>query len=137
MVKETSNSPSTMPFLIVEEFDFTSVSTQPLCQYSVLRDKNAQGSLQYVDGSDWLSRWKEDEDGHTIYYLNAGAYQINPSDSEDYWYLDNELSSGFGMSRFGGEEFFSVPGFYATMITTQHHTLCMHKIEAILISILQ
>ncbi len=75
-------------------------------------DSDGNAKVEYVDGSDWVSRWSEDEEGSKIYYLNAGAYQINPSDSEDYWYLDNDWNSGFGMALFAGEEFYSIPTAY-------------------------
>jgi hypothetical protein len=75
-------------------------------------DSNNNPKVEYVDGSDWVSRWSESEDGHKIYYLNAGAYQLNPSDSDDYWYLINDWNSGFGIARFAGEEYASVPTWY-------------------------
>jgi hypothetical protein len=73
---------------------------------------DGEPSIQYVDGSDWVTRWSEDEEGHSIYYMNAGTYQINPSDSEDYWFMVTDWLSGFGQAKFAGEEFSSVPGYY-------------------------
>ena len=59
------------------------------------------------DGSNWVDEWSEDEDGYDIFYLNAGSYQVNPNDSETWWYLNNELLSGWGFSKFAAEEFYS------------------------------
>ena len=59
-----------------------------------------------------MTRWSEDEEGYSIYYLNAGAYQINPSDTEDYWFLTTDWNSGFGHAKFSAEEFNSVPTAY-------------------------
>lgn len=62
-----------------------------------------------VDGGDWVSAWSEDEDGHDIYYLNAGALQVNGSET---WYLPIDWLAGFGHANFIGEEFFSEPPKY-------------------------
>ena len=75
-------------------------------------DINDEDKVEFVDGSDWLTRWAEDEDGYTIYYLNAGAYQANPSDTADLWFLTTDWISGFGYAKFAGEEFNSIPTSY-------------------------
>lgn len=92
-----------------EDFRFTFAidpDFQPLNCGSTLEGESI---VEYVDGSDWLTKWSEDEDGSTIYYLNAGAFQINPRDSEDYWYLTADWSAGFGHAKFSNEEFASLP----------------------------
>jgi hypothetical protein len=75
------------------------------------QDEDGQTVLHLFDGQDWVSMWSDDEDG-TIYYLNAGAYQLNPYDSEDYWVLPQEWLSGFGHAKFAAEEFTSRPSDY-------------------------
>jgi hypothetical protein len=75
-------------------------------------DNDGNAKVEYVDGAEWVDEWSADEDGYQIYYLNAGAYQLNPTDTEDYWYLVNEWNSGFGMARFAGEEFNVIPTWY-------------------------
>lgn len=62
-------------------------------------------SLQPVDGADWVDQWSEDEDGMFIYYLNAGAYQLNPSDADQYWDLPPEWLAGYGHGKFIDDEF--------------------------------
>jgi hypothetical protein len=69
-------------------------------------------ALQPVDGADWVEQWSADEDGMFIYYLNAGAYQYNPSDSRDYWILPDEWAAGFSASKFVAEEFYSEAPIY-------------------------
>ena len=60
--------------------------------------------LVEIDDAPVLDMQSEDEDG-TIYYLNAGAFQLNPSDSQDFWYLPDEWRSGYAHSKFAEEEF--------------------------------
>mgnify|MGYP007046920529 CR=1 FL=1 len=60
--------------------------------------------LVEIDDAPVLEMQSADEDG-TIYYLNAGAYQLNPSNSEDYWYLPDEWRSGYARAKFAEEEF--------------------------------
>lgn len=68
--------------------------------------------VEWVDGSDWVYQWSLEEEGHQIYYLNAGAYQINPSDSSDYWFLTTDWNSGFAHAKFSSEDFYAVPTSY-------------------------
>lgn len=78
-------------------------------------------ALEMEDDADWVDMWSADEDG-TIYYLNAGAYQLNPYDSEDYWSLPSEWLSGFGHAKYAAEEFSSRPsdfGMYEAGIYTE------------------
>ncbi|MCP4806822.1 MAG: hypothetical protein GY913_02305 [Proteobacteria bacterium] len=60
-----------------------------------------------LDQANVLDKWSEDEDGATIYYLNAGANQQNPvkPDDPEYWYLPQEWFSGYAHSKFAAEEF--------------------------------
>jgi hypothetical protein len=76
------------------------------------QDETGATVLELWDGADWVDKWSEDEsgeDGSYIYYLNAGSYQLNPYDSEDYWVLPQEWLSGFGKAKFAAEEFNSRP----------------------------
>ena len=75
-------------------------------------DTEGNPKVEYLDGSDWVNRWSEDEGDYNIYYLNAGAYQLNPSDTDDYWFLTTDMSSGFGHAKFSAEEFNSIPVAY-------------------------
>ena len=69
-------------------------------------DENGVASAQTVDGSDWLTEWSADEDGHTIYYLNAGAYQVHAgSTGNDFWYLTTDWLSGYGFAKFSSDEY--------------------------------
>lgn len=58
-----------------------------------------------VDG-DWLTNWSADEDG-TLWHLNAGDYQINPSNYDEYWYFEQDWMAGTAFARFGDEEFYN------------------------------
>ena len=65
-----------------------------------------------IDESNRVDEWSEDEDGYRIFYLNAGAYQVDPNNSETSWYLSNDMNSGFGFAKFAAEEMYSRPGDY-------------------------
>jgi hypothetical protein len=67
-------------------------------------DDPGEPRLVEIDDAPVLEMQSADEDG-TIYYLNAGAYQLNPSNSVDYWYLPDEWRSGFARAKFAEEEF--------------------------------
>ena len=58
-----------------------------------------------VDRYEVVENWSSDEDGQSIYYLNAGAYQRNPADSGDNWFFPSEWYSGYAHSKFAAEEF--------------------------------
>ena len=69
-----------------------------------------------VDG-DWLAGWRASAEasGMTgqLWPLNAGGYQINPSNTGVYWYVPQEWMSGTAFARFEDEQFFSHPTDYA------------------------
>ena len=61
-----------------------------------------------VDGN-WLENWSTDEAddaGGTLYFLNTFAYQFNPSDLEDAWFLPQDWLAGYGEAKLGEEDFF-------------------------------
>ena len=95
-----------------EDFRFSFTIAADFQPTTCTTDNDGLPQVEFVDGSDWLTRWSENEEGYTIYYLNAGAYQINPSDTEDYWFLTTDWNSGFGNAKFSAEEFNSVPTAY-------------------------
>ena len=74
-------------------------------------DENGNPKVEYVDGASWVDKWSEDEEGHSIYYLNANSFQLNPSDGMP-WYMITDWTSGFGHAHFAGEEFSSVAAQY-------------------------
>lgn len=59
-------------------------------------------ALTDVDG-DWLAGWSANDSGATVWHLNAGAYQINPNNFDDYWFFDNSWEAGASFARFGEE----------------------------------
>ena len=75
-------------------------------------DVDGTTEARYVDDAEWVEQWSDNEDGYQIFYLNAGAYQRNPSDGDDYWYLISDWNSGFGSAKFSSDEFTSLPGEY-------------------------
>lgn len=78
-------------------------------------DGDGVATVNYTDGASWLQQWSADEDGHNIYYLNAGSFQVEPSggssgpgsesDDPEYWYFTSEWSAGFAHAKFAAEEF--------------------------------
>ncbi|MEC8192222.1 MAG: hypothetical protein VX127_05810 [Myxococcota bacterium] len=77
-----------------------------------LENEDGEAYVAQRDGSSWVDEWSEDEDGYRIYYLNAGAYQVNPNDSENTWYLSNDMLSGYGVAKFAAEDAASRPTDY-------------------------
>lgn len=63
-----------------------------------------------VDG-DWLAEWSEGVDG-TMYFLNSGAYQFNPNNVEEAWFLPQDWRAGYAQARFGEEDFTIRSGRY-------------------------
>ncbi len=95
-----------------EDFRFAWSIDPDFAPDDCLENENGDLERQYMDGSNWLNEWSEDEDGNLIYYLNAGAYQVDPNDSEISWYLSNDMLSGYSFAKFGSEEFSSHPAEY-------------------------
>lgn len=65
-------------------------------------------SAEDVDGN-WLENWSRetpDDKGGTMYFLNTGAYQFNPSDLEDAWFLPQDWLAGYAEAKFAEEDFF-------------------------------
>jgi hypothetical protein len=59
----------------------------------------------YLDNHPVIEAWSADEEGYSIWYINAGSYQLNPYNEQDYWTLPKEWRSGFATSKFASEEF--------------------------------
>lgn len=55
---------------------------------------------------EWLTNWSLAEDGGTLFHLNAYSYQINPSNTAEFWSLPPEWQAGYGFARFADEDFY-------------------------------
>ncbi|MDP2310502.1 MAG: hypothetical protein Q8P18_31075 [Pseudomonadota bacterium] len=75
-------------------------------------DGDAGAELVDVDGN-WLEGWSAPEESGTLWHLNSGAYQINPSDNGVYWSFEREWQAGNTFARFADEEFYSHSVDYA------------------------
>ena len=62
-----------------------------------------------IDYAPVIEKWSEDEEGHQIFYLNAGTYQLNPANQEEFWALPQEWLSGYAIAKYGAEEFDVLP----------------------------
>ncbi len=61
-----------------------------------------------------LENWAAaEEEGTTLFYLNAGAAQINPNNTADAWYFEQDWSAAAGFSRFGDESAYMYGTDYA------------------------
>lgn len=96
-----------------EDFRFHFTIAPDFAPTECIEDESGAAVAQDVDGASWVEKWSEDEDGYAIYYLNAGATQINPGNQEDYWYLTSEWLSGYGAGRFGSDDLGSIPSAYS------------------------
>lgn len=93
----------------------------PHFQPRVCEDAEGGGSeLVEVDGN-WLENWSVNEDGGSLYLLNAGSYQTDPTDwtrdgaSPDgvsYWYLEQDILAGMAFGRFEDDDFYGRPTDY-------------------------
>lgn len=77
----------------------------PLFQPTECVDDGDSSKEQALFGDEnVLENWAAgEEEGTTLFYLNAGAAQINPNNTADAWYLEREWSAAAGFSRFGDE----------------------------------
>ncbi len=63
---------------------------------------------------DVIANWSaSEEEGTTLFYMNAGAAQINPNNTGDSWYFEQDWSAAAGFSRFGDEDAYMYSTDYA------------------------
>lgn len=93
-----------------EDFRFA-IAVDPRFQPTHCGLIDGQSTVQAVDG-DWLAEWSRDVSaeaggpGGTLFYLNAFAYQFNPSNVEQYWILPDKWLAGAGIAKFAQEDFY-------------------------------
>jgi hypothetical protein len=73
----------------------------------------AEGAEEVDVDGDWLQGWSAQEEKGTLWHLNSGAYQINPSDNGTAWYFEQEWQAGYTFARFADEEFYGHAVDYA------------------------
>jgi hypothetical protein len=90
--------------------------------------------LANVDG-DWLGNWskdlKGDDNGGTLFYLNARAYQFNPDDPDggQIWSSPEEWRAGYSAGKFADEEFtmrtprYGEPAIYTALEAEDGYTV--------------
>jgi hypothetical protein len=84
-------------------------------------DENGNAVARYIDGDVWLDQWSADQpdlDGGTIYYLNGGAVQYDPTDLTEYWILPSQWSAGIANAKLSAEHFWSHPPDYGVYYVT-------------------
>lgn len=92
-------------------------SIKPDFQPTVCDDSDADGvndgtaALTNVDGN-WLENWSANDPGYTVWHLNSGSYQRNPSNLEDYWFFTSDWEAGTSFARFGEEVVYHHPADY-------------------------
>lgn len=88
----------------------------PVFQPQVCTDTTEGPQLLQVDG-DWVSNWSAtDPNGGSLYFLNAGAYQLNPSNFADYWYLPEDWLAGYSFGQYGSEAFYGRASEYTETV---------------------
>jgi hypothetical protein len=80
----------------------------------------AEGAELVNDQGDWLTVWNDGAEGQ-LWHLNAGAFQINPSNQAVGWYFDQDWAAGTSFARFADEEFYSHPIDYADELYRPFH----------------
>ncbi len=74
---------------------------------------NEDGTAELVDvDGDWLANWSAAEDGGTLFNLNSLSYQINPSNGDDYWSIEQDWQGGYSFGRFVEDDFQGHPTDY-------------------------
>ncbi len=73
------------------------------------------------DQGDWLGTWSAGEEKGTLWHLNAGSFQINPSNQAEAWYFDQDWSAGYTFSRFADEEFYGHAVDYSDEMYRPYH----------------
>jgi len=68
--------------------------------------------------ADVVQNWSATEDGGTLFYLNAGAFQVNPNNTGDYWFFDHKWDAAYGFSRFGDEDAYLYATDYQEYVDT-------------------
>ena len=91
------------------------------CEYAMDNLEGAHPSGEPVlinsENKDWTAEYSADEDGYSIYYLNAGSYQLNPADEEDFWTLPQDWLSGYAVARYAADDFIVTPATYNYMLS--------------------
>ena len=105
-----------------EDFRFAFAIHPDFAPVVCTSNESGDAEIAYVDGASWLEKWSEDEGDYYIYYLNAGAYQFNPSkdpntsadaaDGTNFWYLENDSRAGFSTAKWSQDNFNSYPTDY-------------------------
>ena len=95
-----------------QDMRFQFVISSDYAPIECVTDESGEARIEYIDDARWEDEYSADEDGYTIYYLNAGAAQPDPVDDGVYWYLPAEWISGVGYTKFGGDEGYTIPPDY-------------------------
>lgn len=89
-----------------KDFRFAFVVDPQFQPKECVLDENGESVSVDVDGGNWLENWSADVDSGTLYYINAGSYQFNPSDLDDIWILPDEWLAGFAGTKFAQEDMY-------------------------------
>ncbi len=68
-------------------------------------DGESGSEIAAVEGEDWIGNWSAAEGG-TMIHLNAFGFQVNPSDTSDYWFLPETWMAGYGFGRMADEDLY-------------------------------
>lgn len=110
-----------------DDFRFAIVVDPDFQPTECVTGESGEPELQAVDG-DWLANWSADLDGGTRYFLNAGAYQFNPSSVDDLWALPEDWLAGYAAAKFVEDDFlmrttrYGEPGAYAEFEVDTYYT---------------
>lgn len=91
-----------------QDFRFAMVVDPQFQPTQCTLDSTGASVRQPVDG-DWLAEWSKDAadmGGGTLFYLNSGAYQFNPSNTEVTWVLPEKWRAGTAIAKFAEEDFY-------------------------------
>jgi len=92
-----------------EDFRFAVVVDPKFQPTRCVDDGNGGVSAADIDG-DWIDHWSEDltssgrYDAGRLFYLNARAYQLSPTDTSQQWIFPQSWRAGYAQGKFGPED---------------------------------
>ncbi|MSP54361.1 MAG: hypothetical protein EXR69_01955 [Myxococcales bacterium] len=69
-------------------------------------DKEGGGAEDVPVDGDWLTEWSVNEDGGSLFHLNAYGYQLNPSNTDTAWYFPDTWMAGYTFGRMADEDLY-------------------------------
>lgn len=117
---------------MAQDFRFSFVLDPEFQPKQCEQSPGGDGTMEVELDGDWIEGWSTDletladadelppnleqyrshYEGGALYYLNSGAYQFNPSNTEEYWSFPREWRAGYAAGKFAEELIHARPPRY-------------------------